>query len=114
MIQTNTEKDFILYGENFGSRFLLGTALYASPSIMRNSIIQSRCEIVTLGLRRQNPADRSGDAITSYFLYSLASGTEHRILVFEDRSWFSFCGCCDEVDWEAFCVTRYRLRQTLA
>lgn len=61
-----TEKDFILYGENFGSRFLLGTALYSSPQVMRDAIVASRSEIVTLGLRRQNPENRDGDAIWQY------------------------------------------------
>lgn len=55
-----------LYGESFQSRFLLGTALYASPQIMRDAISASRCNIVTLGLRRQNPADRDGDVIWRY------------------------------------------------
>ncbi len=55
-----------LYGEDFHSRFLLGTALYTSPQVMRESITASRCDIVTLGLRRQNPADRDGDAIWHY------------------------------------------------
>lgn len=55
-----------LYGESFESRFLLGTALYASPQIMRDAIRTSRCNIVTLGLRRQNPADRDGDVIWRY------------------------------------------------
>lgn len=55
-----------LYGESFSSRFLLGTALYASPQIMRDAIKQSGCEIVTLGLRRQNPANRDGEAIWQY------------------------------------------------
>lgn len=55
-----------LYGDKFSSRFLLGTALYASPQIMRDAIARSRCEIVTLGLRRQNPANRDGDAIWQY------------------------------------------------
>jgi thiazole synthase len=55
-----------LYGESFSSRFLLGTALYASPQIMRDAIAQSGCQIVTLGLRRQNPANRDGEAIWQY------------------------------------------------
>lgn len=59
-------KEFTLYGETFSSRFLLGTALYSSPQIMREAISQSRCEIVTLGLRRQNPANRDGDTIWKY------------------------------------------------
>ena len=58
--------DLLLYGEHFSSRFLLGTALYASPQIMRDAIVSSRCNIVTLGLRRQNPANRDGDAIWQY------------------------------------------------
>lgn len=55
-----------LYGEQFSSRFLLGTALYNSPQIMREAVTASRCEIVTLGLRRQNPANRDGDVIWRY------------------------------------------------
>ncbi len=51
-----------LYGESFSSRFLLGTALYTSPQRMMDSIRASRCDIVTLGLRRQNPSEGSGDA----------------------------------------------------
>ncbi len=66
MTRTAPEKNFTLYGETFTSRFLLGTALYTSPQIMRDAIVQSRCEIVTLGLRRQNPADRAGDTIWQF------------------------------------------------
>ena len=42
-----------LIGENFESRFLLGTAGYSSPKILLNSITNSCTEIVTLGLKRQ-------------------------------------------------------------
>ncbi len=52
-----------LYGKTFDSRFLLGTALYASPQLMVDAIEASDCDIVTLGLRRQNPKDRDGAAI---------------------------------------------------
>ncbi len=52
-----------LYGQEYGSRFLLGTALYPSPQSMLDAITQSRCSIVTLGLRRQNPKDRDGATI---------------------------------------------------
>src|SRR5690625_6453605 len=58
--------ELTLYGERFNSRFLLGTALYNSPELMRASIETSRCEIVTLGLRRQNPGNRDGAAIWQY------------------------------------------------
>lgn len=52
-----------LYGEQFDSRLLLGTALYPSPQHMLDSVRVSRCNIVTLGLRRQNPQEKSGQAI---------------------------------------------------
>lgn len=60
-----TAKDtgLVLYGEAFSSRFLLGTALYPSPQSMLESIAASGCDIVTLGLRRQNPKDRDGAQI---------------------------------------------------
>lgn len=52
-----------LYGQTFESRFLLGTALYSSPHVMQESVKASECDIVTLGLRRQNPANKDGAAI---------------------------------------------------
>lgn len=51
-----------LYDEAFASRFLLGTALYPSPTVMQQAIRAAGCEMVTLGLRRQNPAAGDGDA----------------------------------------------------
>lgn len=56
-------RSFTLYGKTFNSRFLLGTAQYPSPQSMLDSITESECEIVTLGLRRQNPQDRDGTQI---------------------------------------------------
>ncbi|UTF60858.1 thiazole synthase [Gilvimarinus sp. DA14] len=50
-----------LYGKEFNSRFLLGTALYESPQQMRDSVTASGAEIVTLGLRRQNPSAGDGE-----------------------------------------------------
>ncbi len=58
--------NFTLYGETFNSRFLLGTALYPSPQIMRDAITASECDIVTLGLRRQNPSEQDGAAIWDF------------------------------------------------
>lgn len=53
-------ENITLYGQSFDSRLLLGTALYPSPQSMFDSVASSRCNIVTLGLRRQNPQDRDG------------------------------------------------------
>ncbi len=52
----------VLYGEDFTSRFLLGTALYPSPAVMQEAIAAAGCDMLTLGLRRQNPAGGDGDA----------------------------------------------------
>lgn len=55
-----------LYGESFRSRLLIGTALYPSPAIMRESIIASGAEIITLSLRRQSPEQLQGKMIWDY------------------------------------------------
>ena len=52
-----------LYGEAFSSRLLIGSALYPSPQIMQQSVAASGAEIITLSLRRQNPAEQKGQKI---------------------------------------------------
>lgn len=42
-----------LYDREFGSRLLLGTALYPSPQVLRDCIAAAGTEIVTLSLRRE-------------------------------------------------------------
>jgi len=49
-----------LYGKEFSSRILIGTAMYPSPKIMLDSIDESASQIVTLSLRRQNPNEKNG------------------------------------------------------
>ncbi|EPJ54965.1 MAG: ThiG protein [Osedax symbiont Rs2] len=51
-----------LYNTTFNSRFLLGTALYRSPSEMCEAIKASGSELITLSLRRQNPQQNDGEA----------------------------------------------------
>lgn len=48
-----------LANQDLSSRFLLGTALYPSPHIMREAIIQSNTEIITVSLRRQAPENKN-------------------------------------------------------
>ena len=55
-----------LYGKQFNSRFLIGTALYPSPQIMRDAIVASGAEIVTVSLRRQSPEQGGGNTIWDY------------------------------------------------
>ncbi len=53
-MQKDLEKDFLeLVGIKFKSRFLLGTAGYASPKILLNTVINSHSQILTVGLKRQ-------------------------------------------------------------
>lgn len=49
-----------LYGETIQSRFLLGTSLYPSPSILMAAIEASRTEIVTMSLRREAAGGKAG------------------------------------------------------
>ena len=55
-----------LYGKQFDSRLLIGTALYPSPTIMHDAIKASGSQIITLSLRRQSPEAGGGNAIWDY------------------------------------------------
>ncbi|MFD9901683.1 thiazole synthase [Mesorhizobium sp. NPDC059025] len=49
-----------LYGQQFSSRLLLGTALYPSPAIMADAVKAAKTEIVTVSLRRESAGGRTG------------------------------------------------------
>ncbi len=51
-----------LYDAETSSRLLLGTARYPSPAVLAESIRASRCEIVTVSLRRESGASRAGES----------------------------------------------------
>lgn len=55
-----------IYGQPLDSRLLIGSALYASPEIMKQAIIASGSKVVTLSLKRQNPGEHAGDKIWKY------------------------------------------------
>ncbi|PZP29947.1 MAG: thiazole synthase [Roseateles depolymerans] len=42
----------LLYGRELGSRFLLGTAGYPSPDVLRRAILASGAQVLTVGLKR--------------------------------------------------------------
>lgn len=54
-----------LYGSEFGSRLFIGTARYASPAALEDSIRASECEMVTVSLRREAGGTRSGESFWS-------------------------------------------------
>lgn len=55
-----------IYGESLDSRLLIGSALYPSPQIMKQAILASGSQVVTLSLKRQNPNEQSGQQIWHY------------------------------------------------
>jgi thiazole synthase len=48
------------YGEQFGSRLLLGSALYPSPETFQRAVKASGAEIVTVSVRREGARERAG------------------------------------------------------
>ncbi|WP_206486169.1 thiazole synthase [Thalassotalea sp. G2M2-11] len=55
-----------IYGTSVNSRLLIGSALYPSPEIMKQAILASGAQVVTLSLKRQNPAQQAGAKIWQY------------------------------------------------
>ena len=49
-----------IYGEDFASRLLLGTAQYPSPAMLAEAVTASAAEIVTVSLRRESARARAG------------------------------------------------------
>jgi len=55
-----------IYGTQLDSRLLIGSALYPSPEVMKQAILASESQVVTLSLKRQNPNEQSGQQIWDY------------------------------------------------
>ncbi|WDD99249.1 thiazole synthase [Thalassomonas actiniarum] len=55
-----------IYDQPLNSRLLIGSALYPSPEVMKQAIIASGAQVVTLSLKRQNPAALAGETIWRY------------------------------------------------
>lgn len=66
----NTSNTLSLYGQDFQSRLLVGSALYPSPEIMSQAIAASGSNIVTLSLRRQDPSNQHGQTIWQHIQQS--------------------------------------------
>lgn len=50
-----------IYGETIASRFLLGTAGYPSPAVLKKAVKASRANIVTVSLRREAAGGKLGE-----------------------------------------------------
>ena len=55
-----------LAGQTLSSRFLIGTAQYPSLEIMRDAIITSKSNIITVALKRQSPQEKGGNTFWHY------------------------------------------------
>ncbi len=61
-MESSPPKDRLkLYGAEFSSRLLTGTAQYPSPAILSQSIAAAKAEIVTVSLRRESGGSRAGE-----------------------------------------------------
>ncbi|MES2978715.1 MAG: thiazole synthase [Pseudomonadota bacterium] len=56
----SAEDPFVLYGEHFGSRLLLGTSRYPSPKVMEAALRQGQPGMLTASLRRQGAGNDGG------------------------------------------------------
>lgn len=57
---TASQNLFTPYGQALHSRLLLGTALYPSPDILRQSVEISKTQVVTVSLRREAAREQTG------------------------------------------------------
>jgi thiazole synthase len=66
--------EFLFAGVPLRSRFLLGTAGYPSPQILREAITASGAQVVTLGLKRQLAGATGGNGDNGFIDIIRASG----------------------------------------
>jgi thiazole synthase len=59
------DSEFTIAGRSFGSRLILGTGKYESFEVMRDAVVASGAEMVTVAVRRID-FDEPGEDITSY------------------------------------------------
>ena len=64
-----------LYGVEFDSRLMLGTAQYPSPAVLAAAVRASGAQIVTVSLRREGAGERAGEGF-----WSLIRGLGVRVL----------------------------------
>ena len=62
-------------GITLKSRMFLGSARYPSPEILKQAIIASSCEVVTVSVRRHDPSNRGGQ-----FFWDVIRKTQVKIL----------------------------------
>jgi len=66
-----------IYGESLDSRLLIGSALYPSPEIMKQALLASGSQVITLSLKRQNPSEKSGQKIWQFLQQIVEQANGH-------------------------------------
>lgn len=61
-----TDRALNFYGTELGSRLLLGSALYPSPSSLAGAVRESGAEVITLSLRRESSGDGGAQEFWEY------------------------------------------------
>ena len=78
------DTSFILYGQSFHSRLLLGTSRYPSPAILEAAVRRAQPAMVTASLRRQGSntarCRTPGPAFGNCSSNSIAGAAQHRWL----------------------------------
>ncbi|MEZ0122658.1 MAG: thiazole synthase [Candidatus Reddybacter sp.] len=78
-IKGPSSKKLSLYGSEFESRFLIGSAQHPSPAILLDAIVASRAGIVTVSLRREAGKNSGKDGAGQQF-WSLIQQSGARLL----------------------------------
>ncbi len=67
----------VIAGREFASRLITGTGKYPSLEAMRDAVVASGCELVTVAVRRID-LDEQGEAITELAAGGRDAPPEHR------------------------------------
>lgn len=61
MSETSPGDGLVIHGRRLSSRLMLGTALYPSPTVLRDAVRAARAGVVTVSLRRETARGATGD-----------------------------------------------------
>jgi len=65
-VPAQASEPFVLAGKTFTSRLIVGTGKYATFPMMKEALVESAAEIVTVAVRRVNLTDRSKESLLDF------------------------------------------------
>ena len=78
--KVKTSRPLSFYGQEVGSRLLLGTAQYPSPQILLEAIQASATQIITVSVRRESSSDKTGKGKAGQHFWDLLKHSNCKIL----------------------------------